>query len=31
MVPMLTYAQDFPGLAAGYRLPAMRMAVEVVK
>jgi hypothetical protein len=31
MVPMLSYAQDFPGLAAGYQLPAMRMAVEVVK
>lgn len=31
MVPILTYARDFPGLAIGYQLPAIRMAVEVVK
>jgi hypothetical protein len=31
MVPVLTYAQDVPGLALGYQLPAIRMAIEVVK
>jgi hypothetical protein len=31
MVPILSYARDFPGLAAGYRLPAIRMAITVVK
>ncbi|HKB94472.1 MAG TPA: hypothetical protein VKC62_09605 [Gaiellaceae bacterium] len=31
MVPVLTFAQDAPGLALGYRLPAMRLAVTVVK
>jgi hypothetical protein len=31
MVPVLTYARDVPGLALGYQLPAMRMAIEVVK
>ena len=31
MVPILTYARDFPGLALGYQLPAMRMAIEIVK
>ena len=31
MVPMLTYARDVPGLALGYRLPAIRLAIEVVK
>ncbi len=31
MVPMLTYARDVPGLALGYQLPAIRMAIEVVK
>jgi hypothetical protein len=31
MVPMLTYAQDNPGLALGYHLPAMRFAINVVK
>jgi hypothetical protein len=30
MVPMLTYAQDNPGLALGYQLPAMRFAITVV-
>jgi hypothetical protein len=31
MVPMLTYARDVPGLALGYQLPAMRLAITVVK
>jgi hypothetical protein len=31
MVPVLTYAQDVPGLALGYQLPAIRLAIEVVK
>ncbi|HUZ16649.1 MAG TPA: hypothetical protein VMU72_10815 [Gaiellaceae bacterium] len=31
MVPMLTYARDVPGLALGYRLPAIRLAIEIVK
>ena len=31
MVPVLTYARDLPGLALGYRLPAMRLAVTIVK
>jgi hypothetical protein len=31
MVPILSYARDFPGLAAGYQLPAIRMAIEIVK
>jgi hypothetical protein len=31
MVPMLTYAHDVPGLALGYQLPAIRLAIEVVK
>ena len=31
MVPVLTYARDVPGLALGYDLPAIRMAIEVVK
>jgi hypothetical protein len=31
MVPVLTYARDFPGLALGYQLPAIRLAIEVVK
>jgi hypothetical protein len=31
MVPILTYANDFPGLALGYQLPAIRMAITVVK
>lgn len=30
-VPMLTYARDHPGLALGYRLPAVRAAVEIVE
>jgi hypothetical protein len=31
MIPVLTYAQDAPGLALGYRLPAMRLAITIVK
>ncbi len=31
MVPMLTYARDLPGLALGYQLPAIRLAIEVVE
>jgi hypothetical protein len=31
MVPFLTYAQDDPGLALGYQLPAIRLAITVVK
>jgi hypothetical protein len=31
MVPVLSYATDFPGLAAGYQLPAIRMAITIVK
>jgi hypothetical protein len=30
-IPQLTFARDFPGLALGYKLPAMRLAVEVVE
>ncbi|TAK20672.1 MAG: hypothetical protein EPO26_16740 [Chloroflexota bacterium] len=30
-LPHLTYAQDAPGLALGYRLPAIRLAIEVVE
>lgn len=29
--PFLTYADDFPALSVGYRLPAYRLAIEVVK
>ncbi|MGZ4354395.1 MAG: hypothetical protein ACXVZ4_12700, partial [Gaiellaceae bacterium] len=31
MIPVLTYAQDGPGLALGYQLPAMRLAITIVK
>jgi hypothetical protein len=31
MIPVLTYARDFPGLALGYQLPAARLAITVVK
>ena len=31
MVPVLTYAQDYPGLALGYHMPAIRLAITVVK
>ena len=30
MVPVLSYANDEPGLALGYQLPAMRFAITVV-
>ena len=30
MVPILTYARDIPGLALGYQLPAIRLAITVV-
>ncbi|MEO6164498.1 MAG: hypothetical protein ABIP88_10195 [Candidatus Binatia bacterium] len=29
--PFLTYAQDFPALSVGYRLPAYRLAIEVIQ
>lgn len=29
--PFLTYARDFPALAHGYRLPAYRLAIEIVE
>jgi hypothetical protein len=29
--PFLTFAQDFPALTLGYRLPAYRLAIEVVE
>jgi len=29
--PFLTYARDFPALSHGYRLPAYRLAIEVVE
>jgi hypothetical protein len=31
LVPVLTYARDYPGLAMGYKLPAIRLAITVVK
>jgi hypothetical protein len=31
MVPVLTYERDAPGLALGYALPAMRLAITIVK
>ena len=31
MVPLLGFANDAPGLAAGYELPAYRLAITVVK
>jgi hypothetical protein len=31
MIPVLTYEKDAPGLALGYDLPAIRLAVTVVK
>lgn len=30
-VPMLTFRNDLPGLALGYELPVIRLAIEVVK
>jgi hypothetical protein len=29
--PLLTYARDFPALSHGYRIPAYRLAIEVVQ
>jgi hypothetical protein len=31
MVPFLSYRTDWPGLAAGYQVPAFRLAIKVVK
>ncbi|HEY6960614.1 MAG TPA: hypothetical protein VI408_01860 [Gaiellaceae bacterium] len=31
MIPMLSYKTDMPGLALGYELPAMRLAITIVK
>jgi hypothetical protein len=31
MIPVLTYERDFPGLALGYDLPAIRLAITIVK
>ena len=31
VVPMLTFREDLPGLALGYDLPAIRLAITVVK
>ena len=31
MIPVLNYAKDAPGLALGYQLPAIRLAITVVK
>jgi hypothetical protein len=28
--PILTYAEDFPALGLGYRLPAMRIAIQIL-
>ena len=31
MVPVLSYGRDAPGLALGYQLPAMRLAITIAK
>jgi hypothetical protein len=31
MVPFLSFGRDAPGLAAGYKIPALRVAITVVK
>ncbi len=31
MVPVLSYARDYPGLALGYHMPAIRLAITVIK
>jgi hypothetical protein len=31
MVPVLSYARDYPGLALGYHVPAIRFAIRVIK
>jgi len=30
-IPFLSFAQDYPGLSLGYRLPVYRLAIEVVR
>ena len=30
MVPVLSYANDYPGMALGYQMPAMRFAITVI-
>ena len=31
MLPVLTYANDFPGLALGYQVPSIKFAITIVK
>jgi hypothetical protein len=31
MLPVLSYQKDEPGLALGYKLPAIRLAITVVR
>ena len=31
MVPVLSYAHDYPGLALGYHVPAIRFSIKVIK
>jgi len=31
MLPVLSYARDYPGLALGYQVPAIRFAITIVK
>jgi hypothetical protein len=31
VVPMLTFREDLPGLALGYQLPAIRLAITIAK
>ncbi len=31
LLPVLTYGRDYPGLALGYRLPAIRLAISIVR
>ena len=31
MLPVLTYARDFPGLALGYQVPSIKFAITIVK
>ncbi len=31
MVPVLSYARDYPGLALGYHVPAIRFSIRVIK
>ncbi|HBY96253.1 MAG TPA: hypothetical protein DEP84_20250 [Chloroflexi bacterium] len=30
-VPILSFKEDFPGLALGYKLPAFRLAIEIIE